>query len=291
MNLRFWNRIPKDAAATLNSFIFHISLPALIIYQFHSIQFTGEAFFLASMAWILMGLSLGTFIFLGKVFKWDRKTIGTLGLTAGLGNTSFVGFPMVEAFYGKDALKTAILVDQLGTFLVLSTLGVTAASYFSAKNLSLQNISRRVFTFPPLYALIVAFLLRPVPFSNEMNEVLVKLGQTVTPLALVSVGVQLRLDWKIVRPNLKSLWIGLGFKMLVAPVLFTLFYAGLFHLRGTAIQVTLIESAMAPMITAAVLASEYDLNSELAGLMVGIGIPLSLLSIPAWVWVFQSLAA
>jgi predicted permease len=39
--------------------------------------------------------------------------IGCLILTAGLGNTSF-GFPIIEALYGEEGLKTAILVDQPG---------------------------------------------------------------------------------------------------------------------------------------------------------------------------------
>jgi predicted permease len=47
---------------------------------------------------------------------------GCLILTAGLGNTSFLGFPIIEALYGQEGMKTAILVDQPGTFVVLSTL-------------------------------------------------------------------------------------------------------------------------------------------------------------------------
>jgi predicted permease len=50
-------------------------------------------------------------------------------LTAGLGNTSFLGFPIIEALYGQEGMKTAILVDQPGTFVVLSTLELSATMY------------------------------------------------------------------------------------------------------------------------------------------------------------------
>ena len=34
---------------------------------------------------------------------------------------------MIETFYGVGDLSTGILIDQLGTYLVLSTLGITVA--------------------------------------------------------------------------------------------------------------------------------------------------------------------
>jgi hypothetical protein len=52
--------------------------------------------------------------------------------------------------------------------------------------------------------------------------------------------------------------------------------------RGTEIQVTLFEAAMAPMITGSIIAAEYDLDGDLAALMVGLGIPLSFLILPIW---------
>lgn len=44
-------------------------------------------------------------------------------LTVPLGNTGFVGIPLVEALLGKEAVAYAILYDQFGTFIALNTLG------------------------------------------------------------------------------------------------------------------------------------------------------------------------
>jgi predicted permease len=49
-------------------------------------------------------------------------------------------------------------------------------------------------------------------------------------------------------------------------------------------RITILEAAMAPMITGAIVAKENDLDPELCSLMVGIGIPLSLLSVPLLAW-------
>jgi predicted permease len=54
-----------------------------------------------------------------------------LNLNCRAGNTSFLGFPIIEALYGQEGMKTAILVDQPGTFVVLSTLGIIVATMYS----------------------------------------------------------------------------------------------------------------------------------------------------------------
>ena len=47
-------------------------------------------------------------------------------------------------------------------------------------------------------------------------------------------------------------------------------------------QVIVLESAMATMITSAVVANEFNLDSEIANLMVGLSIPISLVTVPLW---------
>jgi len=45
-------------------------------------------------------------------------------------------------------------------------------------------------------------------------------------------------------------------------------------------RIAILESAMATMITSAVVAGEFNLDSELANLMVGLSIALSLITVP-----------
>ncbi|MCY1458728.1 hypothetical protein D9M71_761360 [compost metagenome] len=53
------------------------------------------------------------------------------------------------------------------------------------------------------------------------------------------------------------------------------------------LQVNVLESAMPTMITAAALAISHRLAPRLAAALVGYGILLSLLTLPAWVWVLN----
>jgi hypothetical protein len=65
--------------------------------------------------WVCSSLLL--FRFLGRNTV-GLKLTGCLILTAGLGIHHFLVFP-IEALYGQEGMKTAILVDQPGTFVVL----------------------------------------------------------------------------------------------------------------------------------------------------------------------------
>lgn len=285
MLLRRSGRMPEHGPATLNSFIIHVSLPALTLLYIHDLQLTGDVVFIGAMAWIHFGLAVGFFWALGRWLRLPRATVGALMLTGGLGNTSFLGLPMIEAYYGPQAITTGIVADQLGSFLVLSILGITVAGFYSSGAPTVQAIVRRIVLFPPFIALLLAVVLIPADYAAWFTALLKRLGDTLAPLALLSVGFQLRLGH--LAGNGRNLALGLVFKLLLAPLVIFLLYVPLFGAGGQPIQVTLFEAAMPPMITAAIVATEHDLDPPLANLMVGIGLLLSFATLTGWWWLMR----
>lgn len=280
MLLRHWRRMPDNAPATLNSFIIHVSLPALTLLYIHEIHLSGDIVLTALMAWIVFGLSAAFFWSLGRWLHLPRKTTGALIVVGGLGNTSFFGLPMVDAFYGSEGLATAIVADQLGSFFVLSVLGITVAGIYSSGRPTAKEIVTRIAIFPPFISMVIAFLLIPVEYADWFTVLLKRLGDTLAPLALLSVGLQLRLGH--IAEHKRNLALGLGFKLILAPLAIYLLYVQLLGAHGQAIQVTLFEAAMPSMITAAIVASEHDLDPPLANLMVAVGLILSFFTLSAW---------
>lgn len=283
--LRRFRRMPDNAPATLNGFIIHVSLPALTLLYIHDLQLSGDVLLVALMAWLVFGLSAGFFWFIGRWLRLPRATVGALIVVGGLGNTSFFGLPMVEAFYGKEGLATAIIADQLGSFFVLSVLGITVAGIYSSGRPTAAEIVKRIALFPPFIALLIALLLIPVEYAEWFAVLLKRLGDTLAPLALLSVGMQLRLGH--FAEHKRNLALGLGFKLVLAPLAIYLLYVQLLGAHGQIIQVTLFEAAMPPMITAAIVATEHDLDPQLANLMVAAGLVVSFVTLTGWWWAMR----
>ena len=281
-------RFPDATPGVLSRTVIDIALPALTLAAIHGINFAerspAELAVALATPWLIFVVALAVVLPVGRALGWSREATACLLLTAGLSNTSFVGFPLIEALLGKDALSTAVWVDQ-GQFLVLASAGVFVAAIGRGSGRpSLAGVARQLVTFPPFIAFVLALVLHPVAFPNVLGLLLDKLALLVVPLSLLSVGWQLSFDRDALRADGGKLALGLAVRLLVAPAaVFLLLSRGLAH-SGQATQVTVAEAAMAPMITSALLAVESGLSPRLASLMVGVGVPLSLVTVPAWVW-------
>lgn len=278
--LRSFKKIPRETPQVLNSLIIYVSLPAFTLFYLRGLSV--NALWPAAMPWIFFAASFLFFSLLGRLRHWDRKSIGTLIICAGLGNTSFLGFPLIEAMYGAQGLKIAVVIDQLGSFLLLSTAAVFVANWFGNEKPSSGSIIRRMFSFPPFIAFLAALALQSFAIPSEVEKVLEKIGGTLIPLALISIGFQ----WKVERAKLTQYFskisLGLLFKLILGPALIFFTFLKLFHFPKLATDVTLMESAMAPMITASVIITEFGLDENLGNLVLGLGIPLSFITLFAW---------
>jgi predicted permease len=73
--------------------------------------------------------------------------------------------------------------------------------------------------------------------------------------------------------------LALGWKLALAPVLVWLIGLAI-GVSDAILTIAVLESAMAPMISATILAEQNDLEPQLANAVLGIGIVLSLVTVP-----------
>jgi predicted permease len=280
-------QIPQNTHKFLNWIVIYICLPALALYHIPKIKWDNQLLFPIGVAWIGFVVSYLFFSFLGKRLGWSRKLTGCLIICAGLSNTSFLGFPIIEALYGEEGLKTAILVDQPGSFVVLSTLGILVATIYSKGNLNSLQIAKKIAFFPPFITFCIACLMNVLQFDfYDWGQLFFKtVGSAVTPLALLSVGLQLRFEKRSMHWGFLGL--GLFYKLILTPTIICFLYVVVLHQHGRDIEVAIMESAMAPMITGCILASSYGLKPRLSSMMIGFGIPISFITLLFWYFVMQ----
>lgn len=280
--LRKIKSFPKDAHKVLNFIVINISLPALALLYIPQVEVTSQIIYPAASMYIVFGFALGFFVLLSKIFKWDKQTTGALIMTAGLCNSSFVGFPVLITMFGKESLKTGVIIDQAGSFVILATFGVIVSSFYSSREFSSKKIVKDILTYPSFIATIFAIILKIFGYVHDETTIYIleRLGGLIVILALISVGLQLKVSLKHL--PFKELSVGLLFKLVLAPAFIYFLYYVVMKQRGMEIDISLIESAMPPMVMGSVMAVTYDLNPKLANLMVGLGIPISFITLFLW---------
>ncbi len=273
-------RPPMGLAQGLNWWVINIALPALVLELIPRLHFDPQLWFLVVTQWLVFIGAALFFHLLGGRLGWSRARIGCMILMTGLGNTSFVGFPLLEALRGREGLALGVVADQLGCFVALAVGGVLVSAIYSGKQPKAQEIVRRVALFPPFLALVAGVFVGlmggwPIP----AEEVLHRIGQTLVPLALFSVGLRLKLQFG--GGQAVPLAMALGWKLAVIPML--MLGLGLATgVSGLVLTIGVLQAAMAPMISAAILCDQHHLEPPLANTILGSGILLSLVTVPLW---------
>lgn len=270
------NIFSKEAPAILNQFVIYISLPAMIILQVPKLTFSMDTLIPIIVAWGVMGISAILVLLFARIFSFSKEIIGSLMLVAILTNSSFMGIPIINAYMGESSLAYILVYDQLGTFIALATYGTFIASYYSSKSqISFKIITLKVLTFPPFLSLVLALLLMGVEFHPVLSKVLSSFANTIVPIALVAVGLQLQ--FKLPREDLKPFSVALFIKLIIAPII-AIVICKIFNWNNEASIVSIMEAGMAPMITAGAIASMAGLAPRLSSAIVGYGILISFIT-------------
>ena len=279
--------LPANTTEVLNGVVLYLCLPASVLIYVPRLQLNLSLLGLMLTPWLLAGVTVLALLALRRPLRLRREEHAALLLCVGLSNSSFIGYPMVRALLGETALPYAVVYDQFGTFVLLSSFGLyVLARYGGETPPSLRQTLLRMARFPPLWALAFALTLMPAQPPAWIALGLQHLADAMLPLVMLAVGFSIQL--RLPREELKPLAAGLLLKLLLLPALaWPLSWA--LGLRGQALQANVLESAMPTMITAAALAISHRLAPRLAAALVGYGILLSLVTLPAWAWLLGAL--
>lgn len=274
--------MPKEAPKALNTYLIYIVLPALALLHIPETALSLNLLLPVLTAWISFGLSWLIFGALGKKFGWSKTTTGCLIIVPGLANTSFIGFPIIEALYGGEGLKIALMVDQAGSFIIVSSIAIIVASIYGHEKKRKRDVTKKILTFPPFLFFLIAIGMNVfhLEMAGTAHKMLEAFAATLTPIALISVGLQVKVNAETL--SSRHLWYGLGFKLLLIPMVIFFAYQLFFSEEDVLYKVSVMETAMAPMITGSIIAINHDLDAKLASLLVGIGIPISFATLLGW---------
>lgn len=269
-----------NAAEVLNQFALYVCLSAAVLRYGSRLELGTHILLIAAVPWLLTGVAVLLVLALRRAFHWNREVTAVLLLAIPLGNTSYLGYPLVQAMRGDDALPYAVIYDQFGAFLILSTYGLMVLARASGESQpSPIQLLQRILRFPPFIALLLALTVFPAEPPAALDGVLQRLSDALLPIVALAVGLQLKL--RLPRHAMAALGLGLGLKLVLMPTL-ALALALALRMPPLMTDAVVLETAMPTMISAAALAISHRLAPDFAAAMVGYGLLLALLTLPLW---------
>ena len=263
---------PIDFAKSLNFFVIYVSLPATIALQVPKMTFDVSALGVIVIPWLLLPIVVLIVLFMTR--HHPPHTRAALLLVMPLGNTSFVGIPIVETLLGGEAIGYVLMYDQFGTFLILSFYGAAVIGRYESGVFHKRLILKKMLLFPPFIVLLLALMIGEIP--SQVQPYLHHLASSLIPLALISVGYSMTLRAKIDYPLFTQ---ALILKLILMPLI----AFGLLVAMGTeplALKSAVLESGMPSMITAGALAIAAGFAPALSAALVGYGLIVSLVTLP-----------
>lgn len=273
----FFKLFVKDNSQALVDFVIYFSLPAMVFVKIYPLTLDLQILNLICMFNTIIIANLLLTYFVGKFLHFDKKTLATFIVVGTFGNTSFIGFSYIDAFYGQDYVVYALIYDLFGSFLLVVSIGTIIINWGSGQHVNIKAMGRKVLFFPPIIMFFITIFLKLFPIPVFVMNTAEVIGATLVPLAMIAIGM--KLEVKNIFYKFKETALLLSIKMFIMPVavmvLFSLFYT----LEDTWSKTTILEVAMPPMTTAVILAIQGGLDERLAVNSLVLGVLISLLSV------------
>ena len=267
----------QDNSKQLVDFIIYFSLPAIVFSKIYPLELDTKILWLILMFMGIIFFNLFLSYTIGKMMRLSRVTLATFMIMATFGNTSFIGFSYIDAFYGQDYIVYGVIYDIFGSFLLLVSVGMIIITWGSGRKNSVLNISKSIFLFPPMIMFIITIFAKNFEIPKFLIYTSTNLGATLVPIAMIAIGMKLEL--KHIFTKLHIVTVAVVLKMLIIPIIVLFVFKYFYGIDETWIKVTIIEVAMPPMTMAAVLAIKGGLDEKIAINSLVLGVIVSLFTI------------
>ncbi|MBP0483159.1 AEC family transporter [Sagittula salina] len=191
-----WRFFSAEATAHLTRFVFYFALSAML-FRFSANLSLGEIFDGRLAAGYLWGTTFAYAIGLGVAF-WrglDTPTAAIEAQCAAIGNTGFLGVPMLALLLGQEAVGPIILVLSIDMIVFSSvlTLVVTAAREGSMSPRVVRNLGLGLLKNPMIVSIALGLCVSATGLGlHEVpDSFFATLGAAATPGALFAIGASL----------------------------------------------------------------------------------------------------
>jgi malate permease and related proteins len=274
--LRGSGLLSVEDARPINAVIVYVGIPALIFQAVHPARLSWELAVVAGVAWGVALVGFGLAYVAARLLKLSRPAAGGLMLTAALGNTGYVGYPVALAILGSAGLVKAVFYDVFGTVAALLTVGVAVAATFGRTE-ERPNVLREFLTFPAVIALLAGLVLKPVAVPIPVSEWLDALAKLVVPLIMISLGLSFRP--RALGTYALPVAVVAGIKLLLLPLVALVLGRAVLG-DPDAVRLVVLQAGMPTMMLSLVFGARFRLDVDLIASAALVTTAVAIVSIP-----------
>lgn len=271
----------------LSKLCMQVAIPFLMIVNVYDTCGTREELFYLLKYFPVPFLIITFFIVVGvvvaKLLKVDKRRAGAFVNVIGFSNTVFIGFPIVTAILGEQALPIA-----MSYYIANTTLFWTAGAWFLRKD---SNPDTPAFTkenfkkmfSKPIQGFLVGtvLVLLNVEIPGWIFSPISQVGKMATPIAMIVIGSILRnINFREIKMSSDIIVLLLN-RFIVSPLIMLAVLTAL-PLNDMAKQVYLILIIMPAMTQFGILAKESGADYEFCTVMIAITTVANMVIIPIY---------
>jgi len=262
---------------TLTGLVFNVLSPCLVFSSLVSSRLSGsELALLAAFALINILVMGGLAFGLARLLRLARGETAALLVVVMFVNGGNYGLTLLQLRYGDDGIGRGVVYYVTST-LLFYTLGVFIASMGRQTwRASLRRMTRLPAVYAALLALIVYELNITIP--QPILRGITVAGNGAIPVMLIILGAQMA-DLRRGEPT-RYVWPTLGLRLLIGPLI-GVAVASVLGLAGLDRSAMIIQAGMPTAVFTLVLASEFDLPSQVVARIVVFSTLISPLTLAA----------
>ncbi|WP_413162608.1 AEC family transporter [Capilliphycus salinus ALCB114379] len=284
--------LPPFVPVWIGKFLFWVGVPIGIFVFLRQADLSGEIWLAPVVAWIaiVLGASLA-WLWMSRKRRlspvnensWSRATQGSFILSSMVGNTGYIGFPVILSLVGTQYFGWAVFYDGLGSAIGAYGLGVLLAARFGLETQNPLALMIVMFKNPALWSLGFSLLSRDVSLPNQVEQILQFIAWGMIALSLILMGMRLSQlsSWRY----LKQASVSLSIKMLIVPLVMGTILSML-GVDGSPLLIMVLLMATPPAFATLVLAEAFNLDRELTVTTLAVGSVALLVTLPLWLLIF-----
>lgn len=269
--------LSANEGETINKVVVYLAMPFLVFRSLYDanlalIPTLGKFPIIGFISAFLVGIL--SYVLFTSMKLPDKQKYALISVII-MGNTGFVGFPVIMGVFGTSGLVRAIFFNITDVLMMIIVYLIFVIKFGG----EYKEVVKRIFSFPVLWGLIFGLIFNfyHIQIGTIGINIINYLADMTIPLIILSLG--LSMSFKGFGKKFGLTLTGSILKLFVYPF-FAFFILKLFGISGFDNEIALIESAMPSAMLSISYVMEFGLDVELTSDIIVFDTLLSLITLP-----------